>query len=436
MMTVQRPPPDTPVSFHTIENKVTHLRLWYDDVMKDSWLANPWRNARLGKVMGTLVNKLGRHRKHRPKMIELAFVKAVLETTDLDNTEEVLTAAYMTKNIVRNQRAIDEFNLDWSNVTWHEAAAGTSSTTATRQGLRLDYVVTKNDREGHDQVDEFSCSSVCKGGVERDTNGKLVFASFCPVHLLLHAKSLQARDAGVSVAELKGPVWGKYRRIEKVPEGATLVASDAESFAHRAKALVLVVTRAQEEAGMFYDRSVPFIVNGRAYAPPCAGVYFEVPGTGYAVHAWANAQGVTHRLRQAMKVANRRLGEERIPESDIAQISSKSQRIAMATLMKRKGVPDAEIVEMGKWEDEEMMRTYIELMAPLSMGRRNTTDTLFDGEFRGESAQSAGDATTPPTADDTASVVRSTVMECMTAKACPHFFQNLVTVSWLDARRI
>ena len=44
------------------------------------------------------------------------------------------------------------------------------------------------------------------------------------------------------------------------------------------------------------------------------------------------------------------LGEERIPESEIAQISSKSLRIAMATLMKRKGVSEDEIVEMGQWE--------------------------------------------------------------------------------------
>ena len=44
------------------------------------------------------------------------FVKAVLETTNLDNANEVLTAAYMAKNVVRNQRAMDEFNLDWANV--------------------------------------------------------------------------------------------------------------------------------------------------------------------------------------------------------------------------------------------------------------------------------------------------------------------------------
>jgi len=43
-------------------------------------------------------------------------------------------------------------------------------------------------------------------------------------------------------------------------------------------------------------------------------------------------------------------------------MSSKSHRITMATLMLRKGVPAAEVVEMGRWKDEEIMRTYIELM--------------------------------------------------------------------------
>ena len=185
---------------------------------------------------------------------------------------------------------MDEFNLDWANVTWHGATEAADKSSATRQGLSLDYVVTKNDREGHDRANEFSCASVCKGTVERNADGKLVFASFCPVHLLLHAKTLQARDAGVAVDALRGPVWGKYRLIHQLPSGSTLVASDTQSVAHRAKALVMVVTRAQEAAGMFYDRSIPFIVNGRAYTPPCAGVYFEVPGTGYAVHAWADSK--------------------------------------------------------------------------------------------------------------------------------------------------
>mgnify|MGYP006092253039 CR=1 FL=1 len=431
---------DLPVSFHTIENKVSHLRLWYDELMQDSEMANPWRNARLATVMNTMVHKLGRHRKHRPKMIQLTYIRAVLETTDFDNADEVLTAAYMAKNVVRNQRAIDEFNLDWANVTWHEGTEEADGSSATRQGLSLDYVVTKNDREGHDRANEFSCSSVCKKMVELNAEGKFVFASFCPVHLLLHAKTLQARDAGVAVHTLRGPAWGKYRRIEQLLAGSTLVASDTESVAHRAKALVMVVTRAQEAAGMFYDRSIPFIVNGRAYAPPCAGVYFEVPGTGYAVHAWADARGVTHRMRQAMRTANRRLGEERIPESEIAQISSKSLRIAMATLMKRKGVPDDEIVEMGQWEDAEMMRTYLELMVPFSTDRRNTTNTLYDSEFRGEPVQvvdvgattappgnasvptvasaDAG-ATSPPTVNEIASAVATALMERMAPIGVP-----------------
>ena len=130
-----------------------------------------------------------------------------------------------------------------------------------------------------------------------------------------------------------------------------------------------------------------------------------------------------------------RLGEERIPESEIAQMSSKSHRITMATLMLRKGVPAAEVVEMGRWKDEEMMRTYIELMQPFSTNRRNATDTLYDGEFRGEvvPAADAGVAATEqltvasadvaastlPTVNEIASAVVSAVMERMTPGGVP-----------------
>jgi hypothetical protein len=158
------------------------------------------------------------------------------------------------------------------------------------------------------------------------------------------------------------------------------------------------------------------------------------------VHAWADSRGVTNRMRQALRTANRRLGEERIPESEIAQISSKSLRIAMATLMKRKGVPDEEIVEMGQWEDAEMMRTYLELMVPFSMDRRNTTNTLYDCEFRGEPAPSVdagasmappvnatvptvasadAGATASPTVNEIASAVASALMERMAPGGVP-----------------
>ena len=51
-------------------------------------------------------------------------------------------------------------------------------------------------------------------------------------------------------------------------------------------------------------------------------------------------------MRRLMRTVNARAGEERIPEEEIAKLSSKSHRIAMATPLASKGVPMPEIVEM------------------------------------------------------------------------------------------
>ena len=45
----------------------------------------------------------------------------------------------------------------------------------------------------------------------------------------------------------------------------------------------------------------------------------------------------------------------------------------------RKGVPMAEIVEMGEWEDEAMARTYIQNLVQVAIERRNLTDVMFGG---------------------------------------------------------
>ena len=95
-------------------------------------------------------------------------------------------------------------------------------------------------------------------------------------------------------------------------------------------------------------------------------MYFEVEGKGYARHAWATASGVTHRMRRVMHKTNKRAGKEVIPPAEIAQMSSKSHRIAMATLMLRENVPASEVVAMGEWEDEAMMMTYVRGLEPFA----------------------------------------------------------------------
>jgi hypothetical protein len=189
-------------------------------------------------------------------------------------------------------------------------------------------------------------------------------------------KGLQARDVSVAVDQLEGPVYDDYVKIEKLPAGATLVKTESGSSSSKAPRLVLVVSRKEEAAGLMYDRTVPFEVNGKYLWPPCAGVYFEVAGKGYAVHAWASAAGVTQRMRTLMRKINRRAGAELIPSVRIAKMSSKSLRVTMATRLYRAGVPMSEIVEMGEWEDEAMARTYIRTLKPLAGLRRNLCDVV------------------------------------------------------------
>ena len=121
-------------------------------------------------------------------------------------------------------------------------------------------------------------------------------------------------------------------------------------------------------------RTQPFVVNGKQFWPPCRGVYFEVEGKGYARHAWATASGVTYRMRALMYKSNKRAGKELIPLAEIKQMSSKSHRIAMATLMMRQNVPAAEIVAMGEWEDEPMMMTYVRNLEPFAPEQRSYTE--------------------------------------------------------------
>jgi hypothetical protein len=254
----------------------------------------------------------------------------------------------MTKNVVHGTRAQDEFMLDWSDVTPCTECedGGEGDEEGGGRGVAIAPQGSKNNKAQRDRVKPLWCRAGCCGAVERTETGGLRVERVCPACLLLHAKALQAARVGVSVEQLRGPVYADYKKIEDAPAGATLVQSTHDSVAHLAKALVCVVTRAEEAAGLMYDRREPFVVDGRMYWPPMRGHYFEVAGLGYAVHAWATAAGVTQRMRRLMRTVNARVGEEVIPAAEIAKLSSKSHRIAMATLLARKGVPMTEIVEM------------------------------------------------------------------------------------------
>ena len=55
--------------YTTIEQKVSALRMWYDEVLKvDTSVANPARNVRIENMLKTMARKLGRGGKHVPKV--------------------------------------------------------------------------------------------------------------------------------------------------------------------------------------------------------------------------------------------------------------------------------------------------------------------------------------------------------------------------------
>ena len=248
------------------------------------------------------------------------------------------------------------------------------------------YTWTKNNPEQRDTPKGLACVDGCEGDVKKGADGKWVAPkTLCPVHIGWHTKTLQARDACVPVAELKAPVFSKVARFDKVPSGVTLVVDETErdEVAQKVGKLVLVITRKQEQQGLMYDGSVPFMLNGRKFRPPMRGVWFAVAGKGYAAFAWASAAGVTHRIRKLMYKANSRSEVEEVPEEVIKKLSSRSLRIAMATLLTHRGVPMDEIVPHGEWEDAAMAGTYIRSHAPLAVQRRNMTNVIFPARTSG-----------------------------------------------------
>ena len=75
--------------------------------------------------MKTLAKRCSRARYYSPEVMQAKFVRAVFDTVCWDNTEEVTTLFYLTKNLVQGRRAADELLLDWDDVEWVEASEST-----------------------------------------------------------------------------------------------------------------------------------------------------------------------------------------------------------------------------------------------------------------------------------------------------------------------
>ena len=388
---------DEPSRATSIEQKLSNVATWFDNVLKDSLVANPGRNVHVKKTKKSLANLLGRARVHEADVVEPEDDDALQERVDLNSAYETGTLTYLTTNTVHGTRAADNLLLDWADVQANGVGTAASEPREGElRGLALKFQKTKNNPEQRDRpAKPLQCLSSCKLGavsMKVGTDGKQEGGGpLCPAHLLLRLRELQARDVGVAVAQLEGPVYGDYCTIDKLPAGATLVKAESGSASEKAPRLVLVVSRDEEAAGLMYDRTVPFEAGSKYLWPPCAGVYFEVARKGYAVHAWASAAGVTQRMRTLMRMINRRAGAELIPNERIAKMSSKSLRVTMATRLYRAGVPMSEIVEMGEWEDEAMARTYIRTLQPFAGARRNNSDVV--ARQRSVAAVAAGVAT-------------------------------------------
>tara|TARA_B110001452_G_scaffold267342_1_gene276849 strand:- start:1957 stop:4386 length:2430 start_codon:yes stop_codon:yes gene_type:complete len=377
---------DTKYCFVTIEQTVSAIAKWLDEALHRTGLSNPARNPRLEKIMKKMCKKLGRARKHSPAQFEVAYLEAVVDVMDLDNTEEVLITAYEAKNLVRGSRAADEWLLDLTDVEFQEAAPGR------RSGATFKPVVSKNNREGTDRPYGVPCPSTCTGDVQRGEDGRWVRGCTCPVHLLKHARVLQARDAGVAVEELESAVFADCLRIEKLPSGATLVRTAEGSAAEKAPPLVMVVTAAEEAQGIFYDGTLPFTRGAQKWRPPMRGVWFEIAGKGYAVRAWATAEGVTWRMRKQLRKTNVRKGEVVIDEATIQRLSSRSLRIAIATILSRADAPEVAMAENGDWANVSQAYTYVRSYEPLALQRRNLSDIVL-GRQSWDAAAGQGSAT-------------------------------------------
>ena len=69
------------------------------------------------QVMATMARKCSRARYYSPEELREEYVRAVFESCDFGNTEEVTTLYYIAKGLVKGRRAADCFS---SGVMWTE----------------------------------------------------------------------------------------------------------------------------------------------------------------------------------------------------------------------------------------------------------------------------------------------------------------------------
>ena len=74
-----------------------------------------------------MARKCSRARYYSPEELREEYVRAVFESCDFGNTEEVTTLYYIAKGLVKGRRAADELFLEWGDVDRVDATASTSA---------------------------------------------------------------------------------------------------------------------------------------------------------------------------------------------------------------------------------------------------------------------------------------------------------------------
>ena len=249
---------------------------------------------------------MGVEPKYRMEAFTREFGLRVLRWLDLRDVRGAIFGARILLQQQRGQRASTTTIAVWGDVSVRV------------QGATFKFPRTKTRREGSRKVQAVWHAAGCgchvskekltPGPVALDASGRLAGTDYefaCPIALLYHAKRVLAAHVRIGVDEVpaKWPIEASYYRFcdvragfvgnARLPVGLTLVKANEGSVVDRmpaaywAEAQVLVITRAEEFAGVMYrgGGGLPGMKPGAK--PPCAGVAFEVPILGVAIQPWS-----------------------------------------------------------------------------------------------------------------------------------------------------
>ena len=170
---------DEPSRATSIEQKLSNVATWFDNVLQDTLIANPGRNLNVKKMKKSLAKLLGRARVHEADVLDDGDDAVLEANTNLNSAYETGTLDYVWTNKTQGTRAADNLLLDWADVTENGVgAAGAETPEGTVRGLALKFLKTKNNPEQRDRpAKPFQCLSGCTlggGSLQVDKDGKLV----------------------------------------------------------------------------------------------------------------------------------------------------------------------------------------------------------------------------------------------------------------------